>query len=335
MIGIYQFHNYIHDLGDDRGKEWTAIKAGGLLSKPAGKTYVIENYINTDRNGIAGSSVAGDSTFWIEAYNNIILNRLSNNAVGLGIYDKEKFYLSKFVNNLIFNTKINRPKIDVDFDSFVEHYKNHDEVYASSFDNQPLVDLLILNEFSIPNFTRKANNLYDASPSLVENKIVEINEDDLTKFDNQTRYGLPEVKNNRVTLVGNSWYKIPVEIEVTKDTMLTMTIDIEGSSEIVGIALESNNSLTQSKVLKLSGSQKFGNDLTNLLSEERNKTIEIEIGKYHLGPLRYIVFILDNDKVERINNKASVSFSNIVITNLKNDVSNSNHEILIPVGKGL
>ena len=194
---------------------------------------------------------------------------------------------------------------------------------------------MILNEFSIPNFTRKANNLYDASPSLVENKIVEINEDDLTKFDNQTRYGLPEVKNNRVTLVGNSWYKIPVEIEVTKDTMLTMTIDIEGSSEIVGIALESNNSLTQSKVLKLSGSQKFGNDLTNLLSEERNKTIEIEIGKYHLGPLRYIVFILDNDKVERINNKASVSFSNIVITNLKNDVSNSNHEILIPVGKGL
>jgi len=336
LIGpSYLFHNYIHDLGDDRGKEWTAIKAGGLLSKPAGKTYVIENYINTDRNGIAGSSVAGDSTFWIEAYNNIILNRLSNNAVGLGIYDKEKFYLSKFVNNLIFNTKINRPKIDVDFDSFVEHYKNHDEVYASSFDNQPLVDLLILNEFSIPNFTRKANNLYDASPSLVENKIVEINEDDLTKFDNQTRYGLPEVKNNRVTLVGNSWYKIPVEIEVTKDTMLTMTIDIEGSSEIVGIALESNNSLTQSKVLKLSGSQKFGNDLTNLLSEERNKTIEIEIGKYHLGPLRYIVFILDNDKVERINNKASVSFSNIVITNLKNDVSNSNHEILIPVGKGL
>ena len=336
LIGpSYLFHNYIHDLGDDRGKEWTAIKAGGLLSKPAGKTYVIENYINTDRNGIAGSSVAGDSTFWIEAYNNIILNRLSNNAVGLGIYDKEKFYLSKFVNNLIFNTKINGPKIDVDFDSFVEHYKNHDEVYSSSFDNQPLVNLSILNEFLIPNFTREAKNLNDATPSLVENKFVEINEDDLTKFDNQTRYGLPEVKNNRVTLVGNSWYKIPVEIEVTKDTMLTMTVDIEGSSEIVGIALESNNSLTQSKVLKLSGSQKFGNDLTNLLSEERNKTIEIEIGKYHLGPLRYIVFILDNDKVERINNKASVSFSNIVITNLKNDVSNSNHEILIPVGKGL
>jgi len=336
LIGpSYLFHNYIHDLGDDRGKEWTAIKAGGLLSKPAGKTYVIENYINTDRNGIAGSSVAGDSTFWIEAYNNIILNRLSNNAVGLGIYDKEKFYLSKFVNNLIFNTKINGPKIDVDFDSFVEHYKNHDEVYSSSFDNQPLVNLSILNEFLIPNFTREAKNLNDTTPSLVENKFVEINEDDLTKFDNQTKYGLPEVKNNKVTLVGNSWYKIPIEIEVTKDTMLTMTVDIEGSSEIVGIALESNNSLTQSKVLKLGGSQKFGNDLTNLLSEERNKTIEIEIGKYHLGPLRYIVFILDNDKVERINNKASVSFSNIVITNLKNDVSDSNHEILIPVGKGL
>ncbi|AGP93579.1 hypothetical protein I634_09320 [Alteromonas mediterranea U8] len=217
----------------------------------------------------------------------------------------------------------------------MEHYKNHDEVYSSSFDNRPLVDLSILNEFLIPNFTREVNNSYDATPSLVANKFVEINEDDLTKFDNQTKYGLPEVKNNKVTLVGNSWYKIPIEIEVTKDTMLTMTIDIEGSSEIVGIALESDNSLTQSKVLKLSGSQKFGNDLTSLLSEERNMTIEIEIGKYHLGHLRYLVFILDNDKVERINNKASVSFSNIVITNLKDDVSNSNQETLIPVGQGL
>ena len=336
LIGpSYIFHNYIHDLGDDRGKEWTAIKAGGLLSKPAGKSYVIENYINTDRNGIAGSSVAGDSTFWIEAYNNIILNRLNNNAVGLGVYDKEKFYLSKFVNNLIFNTKINRPKIDLDFDNFVEHYKNHDEVYSSSFDNKPLVELSILNEFSIPNFTRGANSLYEATPSLVENKIIEINEEDLTKFDNQTRYGLPEVANNKVTLVGNSWYKIPIDIEVTKNTILNLTIDIEGPSEIIGIALETNNSLTQSKVLKLDGTQKFGNDLTNLLSEERTKTIEIEIGKYHLGPLRYIVFILDNDKVERINNKTSVSFSNLIITNSKDDVSNSNNETLIPVGKGL
>ncbi len=79
----YLFHNFIHNLGDDRGKEWTAIKAGGLMSKPAGQTFIFENFIDVQRNGIAASKVVGDSTFWVNTKNNIIITPLCQDSCRL------------------------------------------------------------------------------------------------------------------------------------------------------------------------------------------------------------------------------------------------------------
>lgn len=125
MLGpSYLFHNYIHDLGDERGKEWTAIKAGGLLAKPGGKTYILENYIVTNRNGIAASNVNNDNSFWLEVRNNIIINRNKSNMVGLGIYDKQKYFLSNFYNNVIYNIQAEAPYIEVAHDSIKEHFFN-------------------------------------------------------------------------------------------------------------------------------------------------------------------------------------------------------------------
>ena len=329
----YLFHNYIHDLGDERGKEWTAIKAGGLLSKPSGKTYIIENFINTDRNGISASSVSGDKTFWIEANNNIIINRLHNTAVGLGIYDIEKYHLSKFTNNLIFNTKINRPNLDVAVENLIEHPLTNDAAYVSSIDNTPTFTLPLQSEFILPNFSRR--ELAPQAPTADENStsVLNIDSEQVTKFDNQTKYGEPIVtNNNRIKLSGNSWYKIPVDINVNSGTSMSLNYEINGSAEIIGIGLETNNSLTASKVLRFAGSQEFGNNLTNLLDGGTSGKLEIELSKYHLGALRYIVFILDNDNIERINNNSSVTFSNLEITNSTESGTVNQSEILVPVG---
>ena len=327
----YLFHNYIHDLGDERGKEWTAIKAGGLLSKPTGKTYIIENIINTDRNGIAGSSVGGDKTFWIEASNNIIINRLHNTAVGLGIYDIEKYHLSKFTNNLIFNTKINRPNLDVALEHLVEHPLTNDAAYVSSIEDNPTFLLPVQDEFILPNFSRLEVSLQAPSANEDSTTLINIDIQQLSKFDNQTKYGEPIVTNNRrIKLSGNSWYKIPVDIDVREGTTLSLDYEIDGSAEIIGIALETNNSLTASKVLKFAGTQNFGNNLDSLLNENTNGRINIELSKYHLGTLSYIVFILDNDEIERIDNKTTVAFSNLEVTTLKN--STSEKDTLIPIG---
>ena len=61
------------------------------MALPGGKSFILENYINTNRNGIAASAMRGDSSFWLEARNNVIINRLKNNNVGLGVLDKEKY----------------------------------------------------------------------------------------------------------------------------------------------------------------------------------------------------------------------------------------------------
>ena len=113
-------------------------------------------------------------------------------------------------------------------------------------------------------------------------------------------------------------------------TTLSLDYEIDGSAEIIGIALETNNSLTASKVLKFAGTQNFGNNLDSLLNENTNGRINIELSKYHLGTLSYIVFILDNDEIERIDNKTTVAFSNLEVTTLKN--STSEKDTLIPIG---
>ena len=135
-----------------------------MLSKPAGKTYILENYIITDRNGIAASSVSSDSTFWVEATNNIIINRLFNNAVGLGIFDKEKSPLSQFRNNVIFNTKIGRPNLDVASDSLLTHPLTTDTVFNYGLKNEPSIALPISDSHLVPNFSRLSDNNSPVTP---------------------------------------------------------------------------------------------------------------------------------------------------------------------------
>ncbi len=330
MLGpSYVFHNYIHDLGDEIGKEWAAVKAGGLLSKPAGKTYVLENYVVTDRNGIAASSVYSDRTFWVEAANNVIINRLFNNAVGLGIFDKEKSPLSQFTNNVVFNTKVGRSNLDVASDRLVSHPLTDDAAFNYGLKNEPSTTLPISEAYLIPNFSRIINESSSASSLVYE---IEIKEENLSKFDNQTQYGHIDVDNNSsIRLNGNIWYKLPVQYLIEDDTILTFNYEIDGEAEIVGIALETNNSLTASKVLRLSGSQKYGNNLTELVGYNKYGSITIDAGSYHLGKINYIVFILDND-IEQEKNNSSVTFSDFKISQKTVGIDNPDEDKEIKIG---
>ncbi|RDV28171.1 right-handed parallel beta-helix repeat-containing protein [Alteromonas aestuariivivens] len=108
----YVFNNYIHNLGDETGRQWSAIKAGGLAAGPIGQVNLFGNLITVARNGISASAFNGDRTFWLNAMNNIIITKKSNTLVGYGIYDHVKYSESKFINNYIFNLKLNKAKND-------------------------------------------------------------------------------------------------------------------------------------------------------------------------------------------------------------------------------
>lgn len=323
----YVFHNYIHDLGDERGKEWTAIKAGGLVSQPGGKTYIIENYINTARNGIAASSVDGDSTFWIEVINNVIINHNFNNKVGLEVYDSQKYYASTFTNNIMFNTQINAPNLDIATNNLVEHPLTYDSEFISTYlEAEELHFLPIQSNNWVPNFSREnKNSVTNSASSNVMNlpaaplytdeaepsEFIVIDESKLSKFSSQTKYGSAEAfSDTSLVITGNSWYKLPVQYDVKPNTTLSFDIKVVGDVEIAGIALEINNTQTESAIFRLAGSQKYGNDVSHLLTDDSFTSVTLEVGKYDFEDIKYLVFILDND-IDEAKNNAEVYFENI------------------------
>ncbi|QJR80185.1 right-handed parallel beta-helix repeat-containing protein [Alteromonas pelagimontana] len=106
------FNNFIHDLGDQTGKQWAAIKLGGLLTAPMGRAYILHNLITVARNGLTASRFQDDSTFWILAQNNIIVTEKDNNMVGYNVYDPEQFAGSLFINNFMYNVASGEPKVN-------------------------------------------------------------------------------------------------------------------------------------------------------------------------------------------------------------------------------
>lgn len=120
MIGPnYIFNNFIHSMNDERGGSWAAIKLGGLLSSPAGKSHIFNNLIITKSNGISQVRWQGDRTYWMHAQNNIIVNtffRDANYNKGLAILDSENYQKSNVENNFFFNNELGATYIDAEID---------------------------------------------------------------------------------------------------------------------------------------------------------------------------------------------------------------------------
>lgn len=322
----YVFHNYIHDMGDERDKEWTAIKAGGLMAVPGGKTFIFENYINTNRNGISASRVKGDSTFWVDVRNNVIINHKKNKLVGLGIYDKEKYPLSSYKNNVIINTKINDAYIDADFGALVE-YSNSLEWYNSSNLVDENVTLPIEQYFHIDNFSRAVKVSKSHGDAHIK-----VDAEKLSHFDNQTKYGEALVNSDGVLeITGNGWYKLPIKYEPSKEEVITFDFEIIGNPEIVGIALETDNRLSSKRVLKVFGTQDYGIDVSMLSENSKSGNIKISPRAYGINDFQYIVFILDNDVKPHLND-SKVSFRNVKLL-AKNILKQDESTQSILVGK--
>ena len=112
----YIFNNHIHNLGDQYNNSWAAIKLGGLASRPAGKIFIFNNLIKSGSNGISSAKFSNDSTFWLEAWSNIIITSgYKKNLFGYSVLEKSPFYLNKYHNNFVFNCDMNQGLIKVKY----------------------------------------------------------------------------------------------------------------------------------------------------------------------------------------------------------------------------
>ena len=319
MLGpSYIFHNHIHNLGDQTGKQWTAIKAGGLMAKPAGKTYVFENFIDVGRNGIAASGVNGDTSFWIETQNNVILTANTGYSVGYCIFDDEKYYKNTSTNDLCFNRKTMDARYEFNLDNVIEHPNSDDlgfiELLVDSLTNGNVRSSLpISEEFQIPNFSvpvflpiqvTKPNPLWHFNA----------NEIGHSGFANQHKYGSTTITNdNTVTLTGNNWRKFPIDYVLSEQSILHIELTVEGIPELVGVAFETDNQLTNSRVIKFYGTQTWNIGAENEF-QLPTSSITFPIGQYITGRINYLVLLLDNDEAQRRNNTDKAIFHSIKVT---------------------
>ena len=311
MLGpSYIFHNHIHNLGDETGKEWTAIKAGGLISKPAGRTFIFENVLDVDRNGIAASKVNNDTTFWITSQNNIIFTKNTGYAVGYCIFDKEKYIGSASTNDLCFNENTIDSRYEFNTNNLTEHAESDNIAYITSLKENASPSLTISEEFIIPNFS---------SPFILQATVkaapkewyLNASETDFTNFPKQYRYGDTILaKANTVMLTGNNWQVLPLKYTLTKNSVLKLNLSVEGKPEVVGVGFETDTQLNSSRIVKFHGTQAWGIRGEDYFNGESG-SISFPIGKYITGKVNYLVLALDNDNIESWRNRDKVTFEDI------------------------
>ena len=311
MLGpSYIFHNHIHNLGDETGKEWTAIKAGGLISKPAGRTFIFENVLDVDRNGIAASKVNNDTTFWITSQNNIIFTKNTGYAVGYCIFDKEKYIGSTSTNDLCFNENTIDSRYEFNTNNLTEHAESDNIAYITSLKENASPSLTISEEFIIPNFSSPVI-LQAAVKAAPKEWYLNASETDFTNFPKQYRYGdTILVKANTVMLTGNNWQVLPLKYTLTKNSVLKLNLSVEGKPEVVGVGFETDTQLNSSRIVKFHGTQAWGIRGEDYFNGESD-SISFPIGKYITGKVNYLVLALDNDNIESWRNRDKVTFEDI------------------------
>jgi len=311
MLGpSYIFHNHIHNLGDETGKEWTAIKAGGLISKPAGRTFIFENVLDVDRNGIAASKVNNDTTFWVTSQNNIIFTKNTGYAVGYCIFDKEKYIGSTSTNDLCFNENTIDSRYEFNTNNLTEHAESDNIAYITSLKENASPSLTISEEFIIPNFSSPVI-LQAAVKAAPKEWYLNASETDFTNFPKQYRYGDTILaKANTVMLTGNNWQVLPLKYTLTKNSVLKLNLSVEGKPEVVGVGFETDTQLNSSKIVKFHGTQAWGIRGEDYFNGESD-SISFPIGKYITGKVNYLVLALDNDNIESWRNRDKVTFEDI------------------------
>jgi hypothetical protein len=235
--------------------------------------------------------------------------------MGLGIYDIEQYSGSTFTNNLIYNSSYQAPVVQANIGAdFYHPWSENTEVIESITSSSLNFSLGLDNRFIIPNFSKlPATSETSMLSATSDNSTGQTNFNDttMTSFDNQDGSGKYIISDNgnTLSLYGNTWKSMPISAEITPDTVFELELKNNGAGEIIGIAFESDNKLTTSRVYKFTGSQNWSNDSYQYTDFDEYQIMTLPIGTMSIGEFDRLVFVLDEDKPGTT--PAEVSFSNV------------------------
>lgn len=125
---------------------------------------------------------------------------------------------------------------------------------------------------------------------------INFNDFSVTAFSNQDNDGTFTIENsgNSLKLSNNTWKYIPMNYDVTANTVLEFEFNSTSEGEIHGIGFENDNSLTSNRYFKVHGSQNYG--VTNYDNyTSGSQTYTIPVGNFYTGSMDRLVFLNDND----------------------------------------
>ena len=147
--------------------------------------------------------------------------------------------------------------------------------------------------------------------------MIDFDDYSVTSFANQDVKPISVTKEDEgrtLHMVGNTWKKIPLAYPITTSTVLEFDFKSTAQGEVHAIALETDNTTTDSYFFKLYGTDSFGvGDYNNYASSAPNwKHYVITVGQYYQFTSAYLVFATDHD----VTSPTAVSyFSNVRIYN--------------------
>ncbi len=137
----------------------------------------------------------------------------------------------------------------------------------------------------------------------------------LTDVTSQTGTYTMAIEDNGSTLhlTGNVWKTMPVNYNVTPNTVIELNFKSTAEGEVHGIGLDTDKGLDEIRTFKLYGTQSYGKEMYNNYSAfaPEWKHYIIPVGQYYTGPHMNLYFGNDHDDVTPPT--AESYFSNVTI----------------------
>ncbi|MEJ6396164.1 hypothetical protein V8J82_23115 [Gymnodinialimonas sp. 2305UL16-5] len=109
----------------------------------------------------------------------------------------------------------------------------------------------------------------------------------------------------------NAWNHLPIDYEVTADTILTFRLDTTGQAEIFGIGFDNDDKADSETYFQLGGTQQgFGIQDFNVAVENNTnpEVFRIPVGEYFTGQFDRLVFVTDLDTPPSAPQEPAASF---------------------------
>ncbi|MDY8109392.1 M10 family metallopeptidase C-terminal domain-containing protein [Fulvimarina sp. 2208YS6-2-32] len=115
-----------------------------------------------------------------------------------------------------------------------------------------------------------------------------------------------------IELRNNAWKSIDLDVEVTKDTILSFDFRSDVAGEVHGIGFDNDDALSTHWMFQLAGNQTSGiqNYRGDYVDGAGVRHYEIAVGEYFTGDFSKLVLVMDDDKMVGANS----IFENISIT---------------------